>query len=189
MGRERLVLRRGVGRDAVDDAVGARGLQLVNVLPESAGRPAQAIYAMPGGRGFVYHVEDARLDLAYVAAVGEGAAWLGDRLEAALAVEAAGAHLALLAGAPDAAAVRRGLGLLVVGGTGSEDEIVAELGRALGSEDAEVRFVALLAATYATSARALALVEQVASADPVPALRRAAGDVAAQVRASVGDGP
>src|SRR5688500_19492833 len=43
----RLVLQESVGRDAVDGAVLAGDLSLVNLLPESAGRPAQAIYAAP----------------------------------------------------------------------------------------------------------------------------------------------
>jgi hypothetical protein len=180
----RRVLREGVGRDAVDEAVLARGLALVNVLPEGPGRPSQAIYATPGGGTFVHLVEDLRLGVAYLSITGDAAAALDARLAMALAVEEPGAHLPLLGEPLSAAGARRGLALLVIGGTGSDDEGVAAVERALASHDPDVRFAALVVTSYAQWERLLPLVDRIVADDVVPALRVAAVNVAAAMRAS-----
>ena len=179
----RAVLRAGVSRDQIDDALHRGGWHLSNVVPAAESQPAQLIFMTTDGGRLLYLVDDARLGLAYVAASGAEP----EAVLAALADDLGGFDLAsakdvddrLSAAIVDLPALARAVAVLALTGDPSTAGSVAALTHCLRHADERVRAVALNAVAYAPWPALGGVLAELASGDPAPALRAAAGQVCA----------
>jgi hypothetical protein len=175
---KRMVLRQNATRDDVDDAVLRCGWQLTNVLPASAERPRQLIYATRDGRT-VYLIDDVRLGVTYLAVTGEGAAELLRSVEGLSILRGEPLTAAQLEGAVDLLALRRGVAVPALSLESPSQEVVEAFERALEHADPQVRAIALTAASYALWPELRAVIERVRDGDSEAALRKTAATVQA----------
>lgn len=180
----RAVLAGGVGRDGVDDAFGALGYRLVNVIPMGPGRPSQLVFAR-NPEDYVHVVDDRQLGLTYLAVQGSRPEAMKQELAQELSFDTAETAQALLERAtadtpPTVEARVRALAVLVLlrpAAAELTDHVVA----ALQHDDPRMRAAGLAAAAYAPRGELRAVVARVCEVDPVPSLR----EVAARVMAGV----
>jgi hypothetical protein len=162
----RLVVRDGVTRDELDDALAGRGCALVNVIAPSASHPGQMIYVSHDRRGFIHVVDDAVLGATYLTGAGEGVAAELEALRTCLEVYSDDDLASLLAAAPDDAGLCRALGVLALAaGPSPGEERLAVFSRALEHGSAEVRVAALVATSYVLWPELRGRVARLASGD------------------------
>lgn len=160
-----LVLADDVDREAIDEALVAAGLSLVNIVGESASHPHQLITIGDGAQATF--VTDARLGLRWVVVEGARAQALGAALRASLSC-VGWDEIEACAASADADrqvwALTRSVGFL-------DGEASARLfERALGSDERRVRAAALVAAAYLPCAAVAALARAQAERESDPEL-------------------
>ncbi len=159
------MLADDVNRDAIDEALFAAGLSLVNIVSESASHPHQLIAVGDGAQATF--VTDARLGLRWVVLDGERAEALGAALGASLACvgwEAIEASAASAAPDEQVWALTRSVGFL------NAEASAPLIERALGSSERRVRVAALVAAAYLPCAAVAALARAHADMESDPEL-------------------
>ena len=178
---ERLVLRPEVSRDDIDDALVLLGFQLTNIVPASAGTPAQLIFAASDAGSYVHLVEDAQVGRHYLVAPPAAARHVA-ALASALAIERpeqARARVEVASSDGELAASLLVLALVVGGERPPAPSDVAALRSALSHTSPLVRSVALAAACYAPWAELRPALEERALAESGGDLRGRALEVLA----------
>lgn len=162
----RLVLGEAVSDDVLDDARLALGLQLVNVTPATRSTPAQLQFLSRDRRSLIAVVDDAQLDVTYLALAAPSPAELSAlaaELAATLPVLDEGAVDALLAGATPSD-LARGLAAAALSSAESASRS-ARFVAALGHSAREIRVRAVVAAAYARWPSLRAPLAEIARAD------------------------
>ncbi len=173
-----LVLSDEVDRDAIDDAIAASGLSLINVVAESATHPRQIMAATASARATF--VSDMRLGVQYVALEGEHESELAARLGAALPLVS---FQALERAIHSEVAQERGWAVAHAVGFRDAERALPLIEQALGDADRSVRKAALIAAAYLPSPGLGALLIAHASRETDSELESVARSVAAAVGA------
>lgn len=175
----RAVLASDVSRDDIDDAMARCELHLTNVVPKYDDIPAQLIYSADAA-SHLYVIEETRLGVIYLAAVGPDAAALMKRVVAELPCigdeDVALLDGLLSAGAADLEAITVRLAACALCSPNTPPT-VARLDRALRHTDRAVRNVALLCTTYAPTRALYAALAGMRDADVDLELRAQAGRV------------
>jgi hypothetical protein len=172
---QRVALAESVTRDDVDDAMHALGWQLTNVVPPTAERPGQLVFASRDAQTVLCMVDDVRLGVTYFVANGVDVAGELAAVAERFACEGLDAVGELVTDMSNLYRFRRGIGLMALLLTEPDPACVDLFERAFAHGDARVRALALTAASYVTWDEMQPLLAQVCEDDPSPAIREAAG--------------
>ena len=178
----RVALNENVTRDDIDDAMFEGGFQLTDIVPAGDSHPYQMIYASADRSGLLYLIEDARLGLRYVQAVGGSQAQTLSFICDHLAVCTRESIALQLASPDDLGAHARALyGLALTTLPQTEDEDAKTIESALSHASPLIRRAALIAVSYAPLPALRAPLARVAMSDPDVAIRAAAAEIASSV--------
>ncbi len=173
----RIVLSETVTRDAIDDAMHRCGWQLTNVVPPTGLHPGQLIFAAAEPETILYLVQDGRLGVIYVAALGQGAEAVLSQVRFELPCCDVDSWGELVDDPSDLERFRRGLAIMALTAPGPSPERVARFVRALSHADSRVRRAALTAASYAVWPDLRSALEAVRDHDPIDELRSGAAQL------------
>ena len=174
-------MRESVTRDDIDDAMHRCGWQLTNVVPPTGHHPGQLMFAAAQPETVLYLVQDLRLGVIYVAAMGQSAAALLDQVRFELPCEDADTWRELTADPQRLEPYRRGLAILALASPGASQAGVECFTAALNHPEPNVRTLALTAASYAPWPELRPALEQVRDQDAQPELSRAAAQLLEQL--------
>jgi len=170
-----------VTRDDIDDAMHRCGWQLTNVVPPTGHHPGQLMFAAAQPDTVLYLVQDERLGVIYVAALGQSAAAVLDQVRFELPCAEADGWRELTADPSDLESYRRGLAILALACPGATEPGIESFTAALSHTDPQVRTVALTAASYALWPELRSGLEQLRDQDPQSELRAAAAQLIEQL--------
>jgi hypothetical protein len=173
----RVVLSETVTRDAIDDAMHRCGWQLTNVVPPTGIHPGQLIFAVPQPETILYLVQDGRLGVVYVAALGQGAEALLAQVRFELPCCDVDSWGDLTDDPSDLDRFRRGMAILALASPGPTAERVDCAVQALAHADSRVRTAALTAVSYAPWPELRPALEAVRDHDSVEELRSGASQL------------
>ncbi len=173
----RIVLSETVTRDDIDDAMHRCGWQLTNVVPPTGHHPGQLIFAAPDPETILYLVQDVRLGVLYVAAMGQAPEAVLSRVRSELDCCDPGSWAELVDDPSDLDRFRRGMAILALASPGPSPERIERFADALSHADNPVRAVALTAAGYAPWPELRPALEPVRDHDPLEELRSAAAQL------------